>query len=838
MICIILTSPDGAKTIGLSTDDQSTVTVVSGVSCYPGFIASVSELSHRADISRATGCLPEPIQWGFELIDWDGLLRRSVGILDGTTQLVGWSADLYVDSTVVLSAGAFEVIGAVANGTTISVSCREKWIGNAQTVGIGTGETRVPLVVGGAPVSVKTMALETPIPIAFGGFTGWRSGNPEADYDATIKVETKSTRKAIDGSSPTFFFRCADAAEASRLNNLASSGILIASGGDYVEPVGIFAYGNNGGSYEFSVVVSQEMYDWTGETEVELYTTATTAAAVVGGADSVIGFIDDNGIAVLPQGAASVGSDFVLSFSPAGATADGFRAYTVIPSRVAFDPAFTPGSSEITLDGFGVPGAGVVYLGSTDNIATDETAEPSFDALDTYLAPVSSTNSFTIFSRFDLSSGNNEMRIPLRIAPLADPGKYSRYSLEVKARLSMRADADSLATTTVAGKDPYTSEAEWTRYLPSHQAVESWTRTANVPVMYKRDQAFADIDDINALPDTYLSSSDNNGLFANLQLCAVRLYGVSNIKFGSSYAVVQPGESPWWASPRQPAQAASDLLDAIDGSMAASNPTYVVQAANWGRSFDQDTTFYDAAKELANEFWFVLGRGSNGVSAGAAGEIPGAPGITLGDRNDVVTEIVIEYDEWNGEFRRTAYVAHVDETFDSSNPSRYFGGWDDEGADTGYGLSIWNACRKAWQIHGVKASQTIQAPSISTPSVLGLLWTSKRNNVSRIQWIALQSRYLSLRIAEPIPTWWAGNTVKIPLAALDWAGYDLSEFAGVNLICTEKTWDPVTLTTSFEVALPPVTGISTQKRIVQTADATDRIIQTADATKRYIQVGE
>ena len=41
MICIVLKSPDGTKSIGLSTDGTTTR---DGVTCLPGFLGSVSPL--------------------------------------------------------------------------------------------------------------------------------------------------------------------------------------------------------------------------------------------------------------------------------------------------------------------------------------------------------------------------------------------------------------------------------------------------------------------------------------------------------------------------------------------------------------------------------------------------------------------------------------------------------------------------------------------------------------------------------------------------------------------------------------------------------------------------
>lgn len=825
MICIILTSPDGSQTIGLSTDGNANI---GGVVCLPSFLASVSELSHRANISRATGCVPEAIEWGFDLIDWDGLVRRSAAILDGSSQLVGWTADLYVDLNLVVGAGAFEIVGAVASGTTVAISCRERWIGNTQTVGSGTGTNRVGLVVGGAPVTIKVPEIMDPVAIEYAANSGWYKGNGIGGVGGYSAAPAQRTNpSSIDVAGRALVFDCASASAALDLVASLNAAVMpMASGSLCVEQIS--SWSSSGTAVR--VTVSQEFADIEDARNTFLCDLGNNSVPIAYGAASLIGFVGSNGEQLSMIGVPA-NSSYLQTFSPSQLAPGGFRAYSLIPCEIAFQ-ALSPGLvSE--------PDA---YYGSTESIITDLSALPDYGTYDADLKP-SESSTWTMYGRCD---DIDPVTAVMRVIPAAPADGFERIMVDVSDRVvvnqafSMSGSVTARAEARLAYHSG--SGIDWTSdplLNSSNPALRnSWTAERSLlgPETYVSRRSFANVDGINVTFGFAAFSQSDLQICVNWQLRAVNLYGISVIQYGSSYAVVQPGASPWWTSPRNPAQTAGDLLDAIGPTFAERSPSYAVPAANWGRSFDQSTTFIEAAKELANEFWFFLGRGVNNVVAGTEGELPGPPPFTLGDRNDVVTEIVIEYDEWAGEYRRKAYVAHVDEGYDPGNQSRYFGGWDDEGAGTGYGLAIWNACRKAYKIHGIKSSGTIKSPGIRSAGVLGQLWTSTQNSVSRIQWLALQTRFVTLRIAESNPTWWAGNSVKIPLVSLDWAGYDLSSLEDQYLVCTEKTWDPVTLTTTFEVALPPVTSIGTQTHIIQALGATNRIAQRLDATKRYIQV--
>lgn len=124
--------------------------------------------------------------------------------------------------------------------------------------------------------------------------------------------------------------------------------------------------------------------------------------------------------------------------------------------------------------------------------------------------------------------------------------------------------------------------------------------------------------------------------------------------------------------------------------------------------------------------------------------------------------------------------------------------------------------------------------------ILGRMWISKRNGAMRCEWLAYQPRYVTFKIREGVPTWWAGATVYPPQTMAAFQGYDLSAFTSDPVLCTSKAYDPQSMTSTYEVALPPVTINGTTSRIVQTLNAGDTcIVQTLDpAADRVVQILE
>ena len=302
--------------------------------------------------------------------------------------------------------------------------------------------------------------------------------------------------------------------------------------------------------------------------------------------------------------------------------------------------------------------------------------------------------------------------------------------------------------------------------------------------------------------------------YACFQITNIILYGVKQLSLGSDYAFVQPGASPWWASPLNAPSTAAALLDVVAPTATPNIPASAFGTplilTRFGQYFAPEETFTGAAVKLCEEFWTILcPDGADGANGAGAGEKPVAPTFALGAVEDVVTEPVIEYAPVAGSYTGRAYIAHVDEEFDADNALRFYGGWgigsdDSEFPGGDYGYLIWRICRDAYKAHGIKRTATYQADGIH--SVLGRYWhEGRRNGARRIEWLAYQPRYVTFKIREDAPpTWWAGNAVTIPTTMAGFAGYDFSAFSTDPVIVTSKSFDPVTMETEYEVALPPV----------------------------------
>jgi hypothetical protein len=200
-----------------------------------------------------------------------------------------------------------------------------------------------------------------------------------------------------------------------------------------------------------------------------------------------------------------------------------------------------------------------------------------------------------------------------------------------------------------------------------------------------------------------------------------------------------------------------------------------------------------------------------------------------------VTEVTIQYAPNGSGYDKTAYIAHVDEVFDYTNPGRYFGGWDTDDT-TNQGYDLWMACRNAWKMHGRKRSETLEAPTVYDATVLGRMWLATHNGAPRICWLAYPPRFLTFKIRETVPQWWAGNQVVVPQTMASFAGYNLSAFVGQSLVVVSKEWDPLTLETTYEVILPPVVSDGVSNVIQQTLVGTDALIQqTLSGSDNLIQ---
>lgn len=889
MIAIVLLKPNGTggfePALGFTT--HSTAITKEGVSCLPGFLSSVGVFSNRANISQAQGCAPEAVEWSFDLTDWTGSVRRSVAILDGTAQLVGWRVNCYTspdgsDDTwfgPVLGALAMEIVEAPVSDGTIAISCREAWVGNLQTVGLGAGDTRVGVVFGGAKVSVKSPDIGEPIDYQYSQVSpGLRTGRPHeatavgvlsktatawetnvgnwrfrcrfsnsssawASYDRMLIFThissemdsdqlgyqyictTKDDADAIysiflirqEISSAlsydvqqlghTLFFQCSSPAESdalfAQMKAGLSSGQVFVAGSEYSEAVTDISQ-----DLEDKIAVQTSRFFHAVEpdaTKISAHAQATAFAPVVGWAKELSGWIADSGV-VLPKGQVEM-RDGVAYFAPSVTSADGFISSTLIPTEIAFqDGEWTRTDSDLA------------YYGSTASIPTNATSAAS-DALDSStLAPTAGTSSFGIWGHLvypSFSTANFGFRV--RALDLDTATKYSRIYADQDIRLAIKSNGSAFALYGWPfNSDPIQGTGPLSVSSPMYLGI-----ARNGGIENNEKQIFSDINGANAEPQFIINSSTGPGddLYFYFQARSMSFYGASTLKFGSSYAVVQPAYSI------PPADAITNFLSLAGADFVADVPTLRPPKSKWGRYFEPNLTYSDAARELAKEMWITLGRGTNGLIAGVEGEILQQPSITMGDRTDVITEPVVEYDQWAGEYKKKAYIAHVDEEYNSATPDRYFGGWDNGSDPAGYGMSIWNHCRKAYLHHGIRASETYQAPSIYDPDTMGRSWFGSRNGRTRTQWLSLQARYMTLRIRDASPSWWAGNTVQIPTSVAGWAGYNLTEFANQQLIVTEKSWDPMTLESSFEVAIPPAIPQIGDNLIQQTFDADDELIQ-------------
>lgn len=834
MIAIILRQPNGNGTytarMGFTTGDTSVL--LDGITCLPDYLESVSELAHRIDASRAMGAVPEPVEWSFDLIDWESTARRSVGILDGSVQLVGWVASLYVLppgsgvwSAAILSETAFEVIGAPVTDGTISISCCERWVGNASTVGIGSNGSVVGIVVGGLDVTVKTNELPEPVVIERVGVEQpnvWFGGSPRVQYGLYVP-QTRATAKQVLAEGETFAFICWNFDERDRLMALinADGAGIVATGKDFTSalvpfPSGAYAMsGSLAPSYYpcVYVKVALDFYNSEAATDVSLYY-RNPEFPIAAGASDLVGWID-NGRTATPVSDSSVDpTNTVLSTRPRILTPDGFTCLTRIDCNIAWAAGATPPYSEVD------------YFGRVKDIATAPgeaiPAWSSYSAGD--IKPDAGSSSFTFWGA--LNTTNRPIAsIPLRIyANPENTSGFDGFMVDFQSRAVIRNTTNS--ATSGKFSFPLTAIPDAVRYADVGSTDESEFLLKGNSA-YSGFQRAATLDAINALPDLRINypASFPGYFYINYQIAAVHLYGVSNLSPGSAHAVVTPGPAPWWTSQRTPSEAAQDLLDAVGFPIAGiypiNAPSVVPTVSQWGRSFEPNVTLWGAASEICSEFWLYAGRDSATIATAAAdGEILGPPAFTLGDRNDTATEFVIEFDEWAGSYRQRAYIAHVDEAYDYTNPGRYYGGF---GA---WGLNLWNACHAAWMHHGAKIERTIQMPSVRDPELMGKLWAqSTRGGLARIRWASLQSRYVTFRIAETVPTWWAGDAVYIPTVAAGLAGYDLTQYASVPLIVTSKAWDPMTLETTLEVALPPTIPASGGTVIQQTFNASDDPIQ-------------
>ena len=838
MICYVFGRPvgDGTYTPELGFTTAGVDTLIGEVICRPDFLADVGTFSSTIDVSQAQGNAPQALKHSFALIDSDGDVRRSIGVFDGSLRLVGWQVLVYVSETnlgdpqLLDSPASFIVTEAPVNGESITINIESAWGLNLSTCAFGDGDAAVGLVAGGHEVTVQTVELDLPDPIQFDGWSDWFVGNPATSGVSPVQATKGTYKTVIGGDSHYIQFRCSSMDSAQQLlSRLTSDGSqIIARGSQFSCLVnGIYAgfLWGKPGEKGVAVGVPSWFYDFEDPKDVELIDIGGNSSAIVAGAASVSGFLDDDGRTVTPLGSYSTPSSYVTAFNPRSGSAAGFLCYTLVPCKVAF--AANPSSAE-----------DAIYYGSTELVNTDGSSDPGFDALDSSLQPTGTPTGISSWGdSVDWTTGSMEFKLKV---VLDDPSvTFPRYFLDLHTRFSATASIPYTGPQPIVYRDAYVREDLLATHTSGNDllTIERELQGAGV---YLPNQTYASLDEINDGAYGLIAgmSAGLGAVYFNWQISALRLYGISSLSYGSAWAVVTPGASPWWGSALGPIQTANALANSVGVEGTFSSPSNVVAASEWGEFFEPDMTRIDAAVSLCKEFWGIIGTGENNVDATGYGEVIAPPGLALGSTEDVITLPTIEYAYWKGAYTKKAYIANVDQDFDIARQDEFFGGWDDDDS-TGYGLAIWSSCRRAWQSHGFLISKNFEAPGVFNASTLGRMWSqAKRNGVARIDWLSLQPRFLTLKVRETLPTWWAGNTVKVPTAMAEFAGYDMTEFDGQALVCVSKEWDPMSLSSTFEVILPPVIPQPSSDRIIGQHDAVDRITEDHTATDRILQVTE
>ena len=817
MIHLVLRSPNGDGTysdaLGMTTDNVPHT--INGVVCLPGIIGSdsVSQMESQIDISQARGNVSQGVSWSFDILDWTGSARRSVGILDGGTRFVGWRVAMYLDdagSSTTLdavggSADAFQIHDVEANGTRVTLSVVSAWTLRGDTVGLASGESVVGLVAGPHEVSVPTQALPEPVALEYDASNALKEGSPNAPIQAN-ELRAAATGKDAYNSISYFLFACSSSTEASRLFNsildAVGNGGAFITGSKYSEPVAGMVFINSGAT--LCVSVSQVFYDAEDAGDV-MIRSATVGAAIAGGVSSIVGFYSD-GRTVLPVGSSSVNSDFVLSYTPTHLLANGFAAFTVIPSHIAYDPAgvVPPNASEVE------------YYNVTSDIWTDGRAPGP------YVIPARPNTSSHYSAWVTTNVANQDpggLTMPFRIIPdEIDLSGFTGFVVDVAGKFSIK-NVNAEASVYFTLHEPFSSAATISKEVDGQDGTNEYIATYGPYSLglWPQSRRFSSVDAANAT-GTLSANRGAYSLNAYLQyeIQGITLYGESTLSFGSNYAQVQPGASPWWASPLNSPQTAAALLDVVAPTATPNIPASALGGplilSGFGQYIAPDDTFISSAVKLCEEFWTILcPDGADGANGAGAGEKPVAPTFALGAVEDIVTEPVIEYAPVAGSYTGRAYIAHVDEEFDAENASRFYGGWG-KGADDSefpggdYGYMIWRTCREAYKVHGIRRAATYQFDGVHFAGNVGGYWfEAMRNGARRIEWLAYQPRFVTFKIRENAPpTWWAGNAVTIPTTMAGFAGYDFSAFSTDPVIVTSKRFDPVTMGTEYEVALPPV----------------------------------
>lgn len=842
MVRIVLSEPDrdGVFTpqLAVTTSDETEALTFSlyGVShtvtAYANRLGSVGKLSNRIDISQAMGGVPQAVTFDFDLIDWDGFGRVSISLFEAAARFVGWEVSLIVDNADPIN---LAVKNCSTNGDTISFQCCSRYEITSRPCAFGAGGQQVGLVVGGHDVSVETAGLPEPAVIlrkvSGASFTG-RPGAPVVFLD-DADAATKKIPTVVGDPDRLIFFACADKPTADafvlRLIDICRNAGATISGEDLSLPLSIaggigsfWAFATSivpaGGSaittWGIVVNVTSAFYDSEDVDKVKLFEGASGGAICAGGG-RLIGFEEDGRIS-LPEGTTTI-ADGVLSFQPTNLAPNGFVSYSILPSTIVWQA------------GYSTPSSLRKYYGDSADIRTDGTDPGGFDTYSASNLDSISPTRFTVWATLQ-NTGAPVARLPFRAYVEPIDWTPDRVIVDMKAQIVTKSDP-------TIGSFPVLYDIPFTQAGP----VESGEDDAN-RVFVKTwalqgqgfktsDFTFDDIADLNSHGE-YTANfpyAVAGNFYVNFQLLAVTVYGQTNLSFGSNSAVVTPGAGPLDAPEGTfPARATGGvtLPEAAACILSANGwfpqspgnypvgtvPTWTPSASAVGEYLEPSLSFIGAAEKLARESWAIFALEQNAL--GTSDELPEPPTITLGQDTDIVTEPTIEYQSFGGKYLGKAYISNVDQVFDATNPSAFYGGWGlapagaEEAEGTDYGYLIWQRCRAAFLAHGIKRGESYQFDGIHDAATMGRMWwEAKRNGFRRIDWLAFHPRYMTFSVKRFAGWGWAGSSTRLPQTMAGGAGYDVAAWGplyndAVTVAAVDA--DPMTGATTFSVALPPV----------------------------------
>lgn len=826
---LIFLRPDGAggwvKDRGFTTADVPLT--VEGVVCDAGYISSISPLRSQIDLSQAKGNIAQGVTFDFSLVDWTWNMaedeRKSAGIFTGESAFFGWRVRFFSSAGRTESYSYpfgdsldFVINDVSAHDDQVHFSCISWWAQDARTVGTGAVGQLAGLICGKHPVYVKTTlnTNEELVPLcnrsflpkvdSVGGNVYQWSDDP-LTHVVSYRQDNGATGRHITlGTDYWIDFACAIASEANSifynlLQPAFSNDTLIVQGQNAI----CRALSIAGDTGSFSIQVTADFYNAELSTALNLifaYDSSKVKIPIASGAISVTGWKDESGVLLKPSG------DFVtqngsLYFLPKELTKDGYVGYGLIPSKAKYVPEKTKAPT-----GANGP-TGIQYSGSSIETMGDDASILPYSTFDhvTMQTTGNPQGGLIIYGKGDAIYDSNSAKIAIRLS-VDNQDKYSfdKYYVDVKARCSGRYTAGTLAN-------------GW--YFPFQKRFNAVYSTTSVNLETSVDVGDFDpaihgtFDSIDSACRGYidwnfgLTASVANAYWVNFQITAARLYGIKTIPYGSGTALVTGGPSPLTPNADIPNGVADQLIYVgvgFTGSYAsplASTPSQN-DPTKFGIYFAPDTKIIDACAKICNEWWLSFSDAAFGYVSTWL-ELIAPPTFALGRVEDCITEPVFEFAPNGDGYSKKAYIAYVDLPYDPANPSKFFGGWDDDGTNVN-GLALWQICHKAWKINGIKRSQTFQFDSVHEGAVLAELWLAKLNGVERMGYLAGQPRYITSKFYSdymaPAGQYTHSNATDLKMAYLN--GYSVDPSWYLYVVSSE--YDPMTRVNTVEFLLPPV----------------------------------